>query len=294
MMKYEIRMTKRREKEKKPRMYIQGSALSQTTPRKTMNEKLLPLIVTGITLAGSARLMAQAAPDAAPVAASARAGSGALTTQYLMQNNGGSLLQASQPQPQASASGEPASKTPAYDFYAVNPPEPHVLKKHDLVNIVVNEESKSQTSGLSDQERASDFDAKVDAFVKFNLAKLSLQGGAEGANPPEVKLEGTRDFKGTGEYDRSDTMTIRLEAEVIDVKPNGTLVIQARRHLKVDEEEISVSLTGNCRVQDVDAANSVLSTDLHDLDLTKSTKGEVRDTERRGLIHRLLDIVSPF
>ena len=210
-----------------------------------------------------------------------------------MQSNGGSLLQAESAS-STNADGSPNQDASYDSIYAVAPAKPKLLKKHDLVNIVVDEESKSQTAGTTDQERAVDFDAKVDAFVKFELAKLSIEGGAGGANPPEVKLEGTRDFKGTGEYDRSDTMTTRLEAEVIDVKPNGTLVIQARRHLKIDEEEVSVSLTGTCRVEDVDATNSVLSTDLLDLDLQKSTKGEVHDTNKRGLIHRLLDIVNPF
>jgi flagellar L-ring protein precursor FlgH len=215
----------------------------------------------------------------------------ALSTLELMQGNDGSLMQAEAAQP----SPDGSKKAVGYvDLYAVAPQQPHLLKKHDLVNIVVNEESKSQTAGTSDQERQSDFDAKVDAFVKLELAKFSVQGGAEGANPPEVKLEGQRDFKATGEYDRTDTMTTRLEAEVIDVKPNGTIVIQARRHLKIDEEEISVSLTGTCKVDDIDASNSILSTQLLDLDLQKSTKGEVHDTNKRGLLHRLLDIIGPF
>jgi flagellar L-ring protein FlgH len=214
-----------------------------------------------------------------------------LSTLELMQGNDGSLMQAEA----AQQSTDGSKKAIGYiDLYAVAPQQPHVLKKHDLVNIVVNEESKSQTAGTSDQERQSDFDAKVDAFVKFELAKFSVQGAAEGANPPEIKLEGDRDFKATGEYDRSDTMTTRLEAEVIDIKPNGTIVLQARRHLKIDEEEINVSLTGTCKVDDIDASNSVLSTQLLDLDLQKSTKGEVHDTNKRGLIHRLLDIIGPF
>ncbi len=258
-----------------------------------MKNAFLPAIVAGVTLSSAATLMAQSDPAPVPAPADSRPGP-SVTTQYLMQNNGGSLLQATQPQQNPSTDSVNPNKTPSYDFYAVGAPEPHVLKKHDLVNIVVNEQSKSQTSGSSDEERATDFDAKVDAFVKFNLAKFSVQGGAQGANPPEIKLEGKRDFKGTGEYDRADTMTTRLEAEVIDVKPNGTMIIQAKRHLKIDEEEISMTLTGDCRVQDVDASNSVLSTDLHDLDLQKTTKGQVRDTSERGLLHRLLDIVNPF
>jgi flagellar L-ring protein precursor FlgH len=216
-----------------------------------------------------------------------------ITTQYLMQNNGGSLLQASEPQQQAGTPETPA-KTPSYDnIYAINPPEPHVLKKHDLISIVVNESSKSDSSGTSDQERASDFDAKVDSFVKFNFAKLTLTGNTSNT-PPEAKFETSRDFKGQGDYARTDTMVTRLEAEVIDVKPNGMLVVEARQHIKIDEEEITETLTGSCRVQDVDAANSVSSTNLMDLDLQKTTKGQVHDTAKRGLIHRLLDFINPF
>jgi flagellar L-ring protein FlgH len=233
--------------------------------------------------------------DAQSVPAAADASQGqarrVLSTQELMQSNGGSLLQAEATQESPDGTRKQAGYV---DLYAVEPQQPRVLKKHDLVNIVVDEESKSQTAGTSDQQRQVDFDAKVDAFVKLNLAKLSVEGGAEGANPPEVKLEGQRDFKGTGEYDRSDTMTTRLEAEVIDVKPDGNLVIQARRHLKIDEENVMVSLTGTCRVADVDASNSISSTQLLDLDLQKTTTGQVRDTSTRGFIHRLLDIVNPF
>ncbi len=177
-----------------------------------MSKAIVPLLVSGISMgvAGGAA-MGQAVPPAQLAAASPGSVSldhqstQQLSTQYLMQNNGGSLL--------AAQSADPSKQnTSAYNLYAVAPPEAHVLKKHDLINIVVNEQSSSQTTGKSDQERASDLDAKVDAFVKFNLAKLSLQGGAAGANPPEVKLEASRDFKATGEYDRSDTMTTRLGA----------------------------------------------------------------------------------
>jgi flagellar L-ring protein precursor FlgH len=215
-------------------------------------------------------------------------------TQALMAEEGGSLLQATTPPPEDKAGGTPGSgRTPSYNLYAVPDAEPHVLKKHDLVNIVVREQSTSATGGQSNQQRAVDFDAKVDSFIKFKLAAASIYGLA-GNNLPEVKLEGKRDFQGTGEYDRTDSMTTRLEAEVIDVKPNGTLVIQARRHMQVDEETIHVTLTGVCRVQDVDATNSVLSTDMHDLDLRKTTTGQVRDTTKRGLLHQLLDILNPF
>jgi flagellar L-ring protein precursor FlgH len=241
--------------------------------------------MTTLTLGSTAPLLAQSAPDSP--------GRATPSTQNLMESNGGSLLQASEPRQQTSGA-DPSKPNGSYDFYAVEAPAPRLLKKHDLINIVVNEESKSQSTGNSDQQRQVDFDAKIDAFVKFNLAKLSIHPNGAANNPPEIQMNGSRDFKGQGEYDRDDTMNTRLEAEVIDVKPNGTMVLEAKRTMKIDEEEISVTLTGECRVQDVEATNSVLSTDLHDMNLQKSTKGEVHDTAKRGLLHRLLDILNPF
>jgi flagellar L-ring protein precursor FlgH len=220
-------------------------------------------------------------------------------TRSLMQADGGSLLQASVPPPDgqpgapAATGGAGASRAPSYSLYAVPDADPHVLKKHDLVNIVVREDSKSQASGASNQQRQSDLDTQVKNFVHFNFGTLSLHG-VQSSTSPEINISGDRSFQGTGEYDREDSMTTRLEAEVIDVKPNGTMVIQARRHMKIDEEEISLCLTGICRVEDVDATNSVLSTSMHDLSLQKTTTGQVHDTTERGLAHRLLDLINPF
>jgi flagellar L-ring protein FlgH len=211
-------------------------------------------------------------------------------TQEAMQVNGGSLLQASLPE----QPNDPVSKTPAYSLYAVPEQEPRVLKKHDLVNILVEESSSATSTGSTDLQKSADFDAKVDQWVYMNLANMSLHGTGQATNPVELKLEGARDFKGDATVDRADNVQLRLEAEVIDVKPNGTLVIQARKHIKTDEEEQTAILTGICRVQDVDATNTVLSTDLHDLDLQKMHTGAVRDTTKRGLLSRLLDFLNPF
>ncbi len=280
------------------------------------NRKILASSVLAVTAAVTAAVslpaLAQEAPPPraeatvrpapAPPQAAARPAAAAeppLTMMSLMQENDGSMLQATLIQqaaaapPAAAAGGATVARASATNLYAVPTPEPRVLKKHDIVKIVVRQESKSQTNGLSDQERQVDFDAKVDAYLKFNLQRISLDP-ADTTNTPEVKAEGQRDFKGTGEFDRSDTFTDRVAAEVIDVKPNGTMVLQARSHMQVDDEKIDVALSGTCRVQDVQADDTVLSTDMADLRLSKETTGEVHDTTKRGAIHALLDLLNPF
>ena len=53
-------------------------------------------------------------------------------------------------------------------------------------------------------------------------------------------------------------------------------------------------LSGVCRVDDVTPDNTVLSTQMFDKSLAKTTTGAVRDTTRRGWLVKLLDSLSPF
>ena len=79
----------------------------------------------------------------------------------LMQHNGGSLLRATlsaQPDPaQAQLSGT--------SFFAVPPPEPKVLRKHDLVTIIVREETDFSATGTTDLKKQMDIDAKIEQFI---------------------------------------------------------------------------------------------------------------------------------
>ena len=171
--------------------------------------------------------------------------------------------------------------------------QPRTLKQHDLVTIIVREESQSTIKGTTDLKKSSDLDAKVDSFVKLNIAKLSLDAKTP-AIAPELKGEFSRNSLGDAQVDRADTFTARIQAEVLDVKPNGTLVLQARKHIDNDGEEQEFVLTGICRAEDVGPDNSIVSNTLHDLDVKKTTKGSARDTTKRGGVARLLDFLNPF
>lgn len=206
-------------------------------------------------------------------------------------DHGGSLLRATLQQ-QASPNNDVVPYR-AVSAMAVAEPVARTLKKHDMVTIIVREESQASATGTTDLKKSADLDAKIESYVQLNLAKLQLTGQVP-SNPLELKASGARNFKGESQVDRTDTMTARIGAEVIDVKPNGTLVLQAKKHIKADEEEQDFILTGACRAEDVQPDNTVLSNQLHDLDVRKVTKGAARDGTKRGFIPRLLDVLNPF
>lgn len=211
------------------------------------------------------------------------------TPAQLLQRSNGSLLRAN-----LLALRDPVqAKLSDVSLIAVPEPAPRKIRKHDLVTIIVREESAFSSEGKSDLKRQNTFDARLEEFIKLSLQNKTLSGG-NNTNMPSIKGSSQRDFKGEATVDRTDSLTLRVTAEVADVKPNNTLVLQARKTIKTDEEEQYILLSGVCRAEDVTADNSVLSTQLADVALQKSHKGAVRDTTERNFLDKLFSGLSLF
>lgn len=246
--------------------------------------RLQSILIFSLTFPAIAQEQPAPAADAAQQTAADVPGSS-----DLMRHNGGSLLRASL----ATQEAPPPGKGPQISFLDVPAPEPRTLKKHDLVTIIVREESNFSSDGTSDVKRESSIDAKLEQFIKLSLSNWELQNSI-GDVTPAIKGSTNREMKNEATVDRSDRFITRITAEVVDVKPNGNLMLQARSRMKQDDEEHLLVLSGTCRAEDVTGDNTVLSTQLYDKDLSKTSKGIVRDGTKRGWVVRLLDALNPF
>jgi flagellar L-ring protein FlgH len=179
-------------------------------------------------------------------------------------------------------------------LFTVKAPEPKRVAKWDLITVIVREESDSKSSASTETKKSADFNALLEQYIKLSMADFALKGRAPLENQPQLSAQAERNYKGEGTVDRSDSMSARVQAQVIDVKPNGVLVIQATKVIRNDEEEQKFVLTGMVRAEDVTIDNSVLSTQLADLMLEKNTRGTARDGSKKGFIPRMLDKLNPF
>jgi hypothetical protein len=141
---------------------------------------------------------------------------------------GGSLFHAGAVQGQNP--GNPANQVKQVSIFAVTPPEPKVLKKHDLVTIIVREESNSSSEGSTDLKKETSVNAKLAEYVQFDPKAFQLKSVTPTA-APGFDFSGEREMKADGSVDRKDVVTLRITAEVIDVKPNDTLVLSARKQI---------------------------------------------------------------
>ena len=82
--------------------------------------------------------------------------------------------------------------------------------------------------------------------------------------------------KSKGKYERADRIDARITARVLEVKPNGQLVLEAKSVIGTDDESQTFLLSGVCRQEDVTARNTVLSSQLFDLRIDVKNEGEIR------------------
>ncbi|USN98092.1 MAG: flagellar basal body L-ring protein FlgH [Phycisphaeraceae bacterium] len=182
----------------------------------------------------------------------------------------------------------------ATSMYLVEPPEPRVYRVHDLITVIVNENSKSSSDQSLDTTKESKYQDKLNGILDpMQLLELRLQGSNLSALDL-LSLQAKHEFKGDGKYDRSDQLSAQIAAEVIDVKPNGTLVLEAKKSIVTDGESKVFVLSGLARQEDITDSNTVLSSQLANLRLDVQHEGQLRESAEKGLFTRVLDTLFNF
>jgi len=207
---------------------------------------------------------------------------------------GQSLFRQPSAPPESAAAVDPAE--PLYDvsLIAIEPPEPRQFAPHDLITILVTEESRFERNQTLETEK--EYENSI-AMLNSTLLRqfLELRLPAPGTN-----LEGNdlalsdREFESEGEYEREDLIQAQITARVLEVKPNGTLLLEARTTLQTDEEMQTFTLSGLCRSEDVTQFNTVRSSQLFNLDLNVQHEGQVRESTKKGLIPRVIETIFNF
>lgn len=212
---------------------------------------------------------------------------------------GQSLFQQAPPPAPPAAPGAAAAAASAglegFSLIAVKPPEPREFRVHDLVTIIVNQSSKMTHDQSLDTEKKTTNSVSVESFLDLKQLLTELQWVDDVDETLDlIDLDTEQKFEGDGEFEREDRVTARLTAEVVDVKPNGTLVLEARTTMVTDKEEQTMLLSGVCRAEDVTEQNTIQSTQLSDLRLETRHSGDVRDASKKGIITRALEAIFNF
>ena len=189
---------------------------------------------------------------------------------------------------------EPAASLVGYSMLVITPPPPREIQRHDLITIIVNQTSQATREQSLETEKEYNAEARLAQFLQLNrLLEMRLDPGALNTGDL-LDIRASSEFEGEGTYERRDRLVTRVQAEVIDVKPNGNLVLEARTRMQTDEEIQEFVLSGICRTEDITLQNTVQSTQLHSLEIVVRNDGEIRRSAKKGFIPRALEAIFAF
>jgi flagellar L-ring protein precursor FlgH len=161
------------------------------------------------------------------------------------------------------------------------------VRLHDVVSIVVTEALVAETDGGVKNSRASSANSGLTSL--FGLLKTS------NALQNLVGMTASSGLAAGGQSTTNSSLTTTFGGEVVDVLPNGMLVVQATRQLTFSQQTQLIKLRGLVRPEDVSSQNQVLSTAMTDLELEVTGKGIVNDsTYRQNPIVRFLEKLLVF
>lgn len=157
----------------------------------------------------------------------------------------------------------------------------------DLVVVVISE----STTANEREQRSLDKSNTTNGTGSLNgTASSSGTGSANFSLSNSFRKR----FSGNAEMTSGRTFTDRLTATVVDIMPNGNLVIEGYRSRVVGTEERVLRVTGVVRPQDVGTGNAVASTNIANCRIGYLGAGPATRTLNQNFLGRVMNRVWPW
>jgi flagellar L-ring protein precursor FlgH len=168
----------------------------------------------------------------------------------------------------------------------------------DIITVLVREEITASTSAGTNTRKESDVDSESNPNDN-NFLTGDLDADGEGSRLPTSYLpnwniEAENKHRGQGETTRSSSLVTTITCVVTGILENGNLALEGSKNVTVNREDTTMKITGMCRAEDVTPANTIASNLVYGADIQLAGKGPLWNTQRRGLVTKVLDWFSPF
>ena len=137
------------------------------------------------------------------------------------------------------------------------------MRPNDLISVVVSESLAASTDGTVKNSRSSNAKARSSP-VSSGLSRQAtrLQNLVGQTSAAGLNAQGTSAT--------NSSLSTTFGGQVIEVLPNGMLVIEAAREVEFSQQTQTIMLRGLVRPEDISQQNQVLSTAISSLELEGS------------------------
>jgi flagellar L-ring protein FlgH len=174
----------------------------------------------------------------------------------------------------------------------------------DILTILVSFDDKAQFNNETQVQRTTNEQDTMPNAMGFEsqiqkiLPKAALPGigGSTGTGTTGqlINVTGATNNDGKAEINREEQVTLEVAALVMQVLPNGNLVIQGHQELRVNNEVRDLQVAGVLRPADISSINTVALDKLAEARVSYGGRGQLTNDQQPRYGEQLLDVVAPF
>ena len=140
----------------------------------------------------------------------------------------------------------------------------------DVITIIISESSSAKRAGSASNTK--DASASLESGTGLFTFISALSGSSSDS------------FAADGSLSNTNKVTGRITVKVMEVQPNGQLVVKGTQTIRQNTDVQTITITGIIRSDDVTANNTVLSSNVADAQLKIEGKGPLTGKQRQGIL----------
>lgn len=156
----------------------------------------------------------------------------------------------------------------------------------DLITVTINQRTDVQNQDSRVLSKSTNADGSLDTGYGGS--------GTSGNITADYQTSSQRNFDGSTSFNSARNFSSRFTVVVLDVQPNGNMLIGGIESIKIAGDKRTLVLSGIVRAVDIRADNSVNSQLVANLELEYAEKGVETEYTRQGWLMRKITKIWPF
>lgn len=157
----------------------------------------------------------------------------------------------------------------------------------DILTVKITEDSKVDNKAKRDLKKETDKSTTFNGELGIDHVLPSMPGFTMAA-------KSSNELKGKADYKDERSFVDRVSVVVVDILPNGNLVVMGMRDRNISGDVQVIEVSGIVRPSDIEFDNSVKSEQIANFRVVTRNSGVAEPYNRQGWLGRLFDILWPF
>jgi flagellar L-ring protein precursor FlgH len=161
----------------------------------------------------------------------------------------------------------------------------------DIVTIRINIADNAKVDNSTSRSRTGNESGGIAALLGLEKPISKITGSDSGNL---VDTTSNSRSVGAGNTARSEQINMTMAGSVVDVLPNGNLLIRGRQEVRINFELRELVVTGIIRPEDIGRDNSIRHSQIADARISYGGRGQLTDAQQARWGQQIYDALFPF